>query len=576
MAAGYGGDSAESGPVYDEQSAVMEAVGYGAGTVSFYWKVSSEEDCDYLEFYIDDELQDSVSGEVDWVQKQYNVSGSGAHVFRWQYVKDYSDADGEDRAWVDYLQWTGAGEPPEQSGDWETVTYVYDPAGRRIAKAIDGDVAVRYLYDGDHVIAEYDGDDVLLRKFIYGPGVDQPICMIEAGGSYAGAYYYHFDGLGSVVALSDADGETVQTYEYSVYGEPAASDPNHPNPYLFTARRFDPETGLYHYRARAYNPYIGRFLQTDPAGQGMNAYTYCANSPVGRVDPSGLAHYNVLYYVDPDRPQDPKWWLLTGEWNIAGIHHQFGIHSGSYKIFSRTFFPSDGAGNSITVYYAKSHSSAGFASTSYKSGTGVPIDGLTGITRYLGMMQDLIADACDWNATDPSFVLAQNWMSMAPWDMFKYLAGGAGQGAADGWNMAIYHDQTLIDKYGGVGAFSSKCGWVSEGALVAAGGIAAFELAGSTMSVAVGTNQFGGVHFAYGAGGTWLHAASFGGTMTVTEQAAASFAGTCSYWTTINGIPVLSTQAVLSTVGNNTVNCATAVVEAVMAGWGTGLYTGGM
>jgi hypothetical protein len=70
------------------------------------------------------------SGEVDWVQKQYNVSGSGAHVFRWQYVKDYSDADGEDRAWVDYLQWTGAGEPPEQSGDWETVTYVYDPADR--------------------------------------------------------------------------------------------------------------------------------------------------------------------------------------------------------------------------------------------------------------------------------------------------------------------------------------------------------------------------------------------------------------------------------------------------------------
>ncbi len=42
----------------------------------------------------------------------------------------------------------------------------------------------------------------------YGPGVDQPICMIEASGTYAGAYYYHFDGLGSVVALSDADGET--------------------------------------------------------------------------------------------------------------------------------------------------------------------------------------------------------------------------------------------------------------------------------------------------------------------------------------------------------------------------------
>jgi YD repeat-containing protein len=61
-------------------------------------------------------------------------------------------------------RWSGETEPPEQSGGWETITYVYDPAGRRIAKAIDGDVAVRYLYDGIHCIAEYDGDDVLLRR----------------------------------------------------------------------------------------------------------------------------------------------------------------------------------------------------------------------------------------------------------------------------------------------------------------------------------------------------------------------------------------------------------------------------
>jgi hypothetical protein len=73
---------------------------------------------------------------------------------------------------------------------------------------------------------EEETGDVLLRKFLYGPGIDQPICMIEGGGSYAGAYYYHFDGLGSVVALSDADGETVQTYEYSIYGEPDTSAPS--------------------------------------------------------------------------------------------------------------------------------------------------------------------------------------------------------------------------------------------------------------------------------------------------------------------------------------------------------------
>mgnify|MGYP005654343063 CR=1 FL=1 len=92
-----------------------------------------------------------------------------------------------------------------------------------------------------------------------------------------------------MVALSDAAGDTVQLYEYSVYGQVAASDPNHPNPFLFTGRRFDTDTGLYYYRARYYNPYIGRFLQTDPIGygDGMNMYAYCGNNSLRWVDPYG-------------------------------------------------------------------------------------------------------------------------------------------------------------------------------------------------------------------------------------------------------------------------------------------------
>ncbi len=57
-------------------------------------------------------------------------------------------------------------------------------------------------------------------------------------------YYYHFDALGSVVALSDSAGDTVQTYEYSVYGEVAVEDANHTNPYMFTGVRCDIEIGL--------------------------------------------------------------------------------------------------------------------------------------------------------------------------------------------------------------------------------------------------------------------------------------------------------------------------------------------
>jgi len=141
--------------------------------------------------------------------------------------------------------------------------------------------------NGSHVIAEYDGNNNLLRKYIYGPGIDQPVSMIEVADSNA-TYYYHYDGNGSVIALSDSAGDTVQTYEYSVFGEPAVEDANHTNPYMFAGRRYDIEIGLYYNRARYYNPYTGRFLQTDPAGDGMNLYAYCGNNPVGRVDPSGL------------------------------------------------------------------------------------------------------------------------------------------------------------------------------------------------------------------------------------------------------------------------------------------------
>jgi len=134
------------------------------------------------------------------------------------------------------------------------------------------------------------------------------------------SYYYHFDGLGSVVALSNSSGTTIQTYEYTVYGEVAAEDPNHPNPYLFTGRRFDRETGLYYYRARYYNPYIGRFLQTDPVGYfaGINWYRYCRNNPVGYVDPSGLD------LVDPTQPltiglygDDPNYAEAANDFDLA-------------------------------------------------------------------------------------------------------------------------------------------------------------------------------------------------------------------------------------------------------------------
>ncbi len=105
-----GVDAAQSGAVVHNSAATMQTTVEGPGALSFWWKVSSEENKDYLKFFINGVQQSRISGEVDW-QSQRLVVPAGPQVCKWTYSKNPTDSRGLDRGWVDQVQFVpGAGE----------------------------------------------------------------------------------------------------------------------------------------------------------------------------------------------------------------------------------------------------------------------------------------------------------------------------------------------------------------------------------------------------------------------------------------------------------------------------------
>jgi len=164
-------------------------------------------------------------------------------------------------------------------------TYRYDGLGRRIEKIGNG-ITKRYVYDGEDILLEYDGANALLARYTHGPGIDEPLTMTRGGVNY----FYHQDGLGTVTELTDSTGAVAQSYAYDAWGNIIQQTGAVENPYTYTGREFDAETGLYYYRARYYDARTGRFLQKDPllsVGMDLNPYQFVRNNPPNLIDATG-------------------------------------------------------------------------------------------------------------------------------------------------------------------------------------------------------------------------------------------------------------------------------------------------
>jgi hypothetical protein len=190
----YDGDAAQSGSINNYQNSWMQTTVTGPGTLSFYWKVSSEANYDFLEFYIDGYLQTHISGSEDWQQKSYTII-SGSHTLVWRYTKDGSESSGYDCGWVDKVEWTPEDEPtpppptpPESLSDALDTTLDVDTGG-------DADwfnQNVTFYYDED---AAQSGDisnnqESWIQTTVTGPGTLRFYWMVSSEGNYDFLEFY--------------------------------------------------------------------------------------------------------------------------------------------------------------------------------------------------------------------------------------------------------------------------------------------------------------------------------------------------------------------------------------------------
>jgi RHS repeat-associated protein len=213
------------------------------------------------------------------------------------------------------------------TNDGNTYIYRYDGLGSRVAR-IENGAEKRYVSG----LVETDASGSITAYYVYGLGLISKITPSNE------VYYYHYDGIGSTIGMSDSLGNMVNKYAYDAFGKVLNEEETIPNPFKYVGQFgvMDEGNGLLYMRARYYDPEIGRFISKDPIGfvgglnlygyvdsvgkpyLDINLYTYASNNPVNWIDPEGLQSRPIWIPVrqGPNAP-------LGG--NVQGRHRTGGI-----------------------------------------------------------------------------------------------------------------------------------------------------------------------------------------------------------------------------------------------------------
>jgi RHS repeat-associated protein len=246
------------------------------------------------------------------------------------YLYDYENRLTEVTRTLEYTEWvsvtgsiSGTTELTVTQGISEAMhaDYVYDGYGRRVAKYVTTaitETAVltaatvftrEYVFDGLDPVYEYDFTEgavtpTVESAYVYANG--RMLLMERTEGGVSHTYWYHYDGLGSVVALTDETGADVCQWKYDEYGNLLQDCPalNH---YTYTGQEYDAETGLLHFFARYYDAEVGVWVSQDSyRGADLNPltrhrYMFALGNPVTFTD---FAGYGVLKWLK-EKVYDP-------------------------------------------------------------------------------------------------------------------------------------------------------------------------------------------------------------------------------------------------------------------------------